>query len=121
MWWGKKGALLMLTVAVLWTALPTAACLLPSRRMGRSACCLRMAKSCPMSDAAIKAPCCQIQPGQAAVIADSPIFPERDQTPAYAFHPVGALVPLVTHEASWYNPQTFAPEISPGESSILRI
>lgn len=119
--WGRKGALLMLVVAVLWTALPAAACLFPGRTMGHSACCHRMAQSCPMPGGGISASCCQIQPQQAAVIADSPISPERDRTPAFAFLSVGALVPLIHFEASRRIPQTSPPEISPGASSVLRI
>ena len=57
--WGRKGALLMLAVVVLWTALPASACLLAVHSAGHADCCHSLVRECGSPSMCANALCCQ--------------------------------------------------------------
>src|ERR1035437_635001 len=117
---GRKGALLMLMVAVLWTAIPAFACLLGEQPTVQPACCRGMVRGCCNSKNASRS-CCQVQGHNAAVAPALPYSPEHPQKLALGSHQPG-LQPLTSSDARYGN--TFEappPKFPPGGASILRI
>lgn len=118
---GRKGAFLLLVIAVLWSAMPAAACLFESHAMSPLACCRAMAPNCPMHGTDMSSTCCQVQPEQAAAIADVPILPKQVHAPACPLFAPEAVVPILMAVHGWNLPEASPPGISPGAKSILRI
>jgi len=71
--WGRKGALLLLTVVVLWTAMPASACLLAVNATGQPDCCRGMKPGCDEPSMPAKVSCCQTYQQNAAV-ATAPLY-----------------------------------------------
>ena len=74
--WNKKGTLLMLAMAVLWTALPASACLLASPSTAQPDCCLAMAAACGTAQMGADTSCCELRgtiPPAVSVQAYSPV------------------------------------------------
>ena len=119
--WSRKGALLMLVVALLWSALPAAACLPAMQPSGQPACCRGMVPDCPMQGMNMGNSCCQIRPQNAAVTPDLPFSPEHLQKLVFVCHqasPGAFAIPGVLTLNMIESPP---PDLSPGTSSILRI
>jgi hypothetical protein len=84
--WGRKGALLMLAVVVLWTALPASACLLASHTTGQPDCCRGMAREFDSPSMCANHSCCQAE-RQNAAVATAPLYsPEQSQKLALVPH-----------------------------------
>ncbi|HEV2132778.1 MAG TPA: hypothetical protein VGR47_00815 [Terracidiphilus sp.] len=116
----RKGGLLLLGVAVLWSVLPAGACLLTGHATARPACCTEMPQDCPTQGANMNAPCCQAHSGNPALVADTPLALDHLQT---ALAP-NSLAPAVLDFAA--NPiplisEAPPPTSPPGANSILRI
>ncbi len=117
----RKGGLLMLIAAVLWTALPVSACLLTARSMGMSACCRGMAQDCPMRGTDMSSSCCQMHGENVATVPDLLASPEHGQNPALTPYQDSVESPVILHPASRFYQEAPPADISPGRSSILRI
>lgn len=87
--WGRKGALLMLAVVVLWTAIPASACLLAVHSTGQPDCCRRMALEFDSPSMCANGSCCQAERQNAAVATAPLYFPEQSQKPAFVPHQAG--------------------------------
>jgi hypothetical protein len=84
--WGRKGALLMLAVVVLWTALPAYACLLAAHSTGQPDCCREMAREIDSPLMCANPSCCKAE-RQNAAVATAPLYsPERWQKLAFVPH-----------------------------------
>jgi hypothetical protein len=119
--WGRKGALSMLVVAVLWTAMPVSACLLTMQPAGRPACCHGMAQDCDSSAMCASGSCCQAERQNAAVAPVLPYSLEHLQKLALVALPA-VLQPPATPAAS--HPIAFEappPKFPPGGAFALRI
>lgn len=117
---GRKGAFVLLLVAVLWSVLPAANCLLDGRSMDQLACCRAMAPDCPMHSPDMSNSCCQEHQDQTGSLADAPTIPKYGHTavlPVYA----AEAVPAVIAGAGWHVRCASPPQASPGTMSILRI
>jgi hypothetical protein len=120
---GRKGALAMLVVTVLWAVTPAIACMIPMRPMTRAEheCCKKMAQQCGSSAMPSSHSCC---PGHERDTAVSPV-PTYSRTRPFdvAIVPQTAVLliasePILPISAALEAPP---PEASPGCSSILRI
>jgi hypothetical protein len=117
----RKGAFLLLVVAVFWSALPAAACLLKGHSMNRPACCKAMAPDCPMEGSSMNSSCCTAQPNQAIVVPDIPVLPKQDHALTFPLHATEAVAPVLMAATGWRASESSPPEISPGAKLILRI
>ena len=115
----RKGAWLMLLVAVLWPVLTASARLLTGRSMMLPACCRGMALDCPMQSTGISCTCCPTHDDNAAVAPEAP----APATQSVAFLTRSADFLISNAATSKSRPdlavQHFDP--SPGRFSILRI
>jgi hypothetical protein len=112
---GRKGALVMLAVVVLWTAMPALSCVLPR---AQHACCRGMAESCS-SPAMSHQSCCQVHGPDATiplVRISAPEYPLTLAGPAADMH-----VHLTLNAASLQMAEATPPASPPGDNSILRI
>jgi hypothetical protein len=117
----RKGALLMLVIAVLWTAMPAAACLASSQSAMRHMCCRGMARACGMRGMGASGSCCTTNrrnPEAAPVPCYAP-----GQSQRAALLPLQAGVPLPSAQSDGYANTLEAPPLKfpPGTVSILRI
>ncbi|MGB6723645.1 MAG: hypothetical protein WBE72_22795 [Terracidiphilus sp.] len=117
----RKGGLLMLIAAVLWTALPVSACLLTARSMGMSTCCRGMAQDCPMRGMDMNSSCCQMHGESFAAVPDILLSPEHGHNPALAPYRASVESAVILNSASRSYLEPPPADISPGRSSILRI
>jgi len=124
--WGRKEALLMLAVVVLWTTMPAFACLPAMHSTEQSDCCNGMAHACDSSSMCAEpmcadGSCCQVH-RQNAVAAMAPVYsPENSLELAFAPHPAGlqsrALAGVRVRSAFEAPPPKFLPD----GAFILRI
>ena len=115
----RKGAWLMLLVALLWFALPASACLLTGRSMVQSACCRGMASNCPMHSTGISCMCCPGHENNAAVAPAA----QAPATQVVAFLPFSVDF-LLSDDLGPQGRFVFnvpPPDPSPGRLSVLRI
>jgi hypothetical protein len=121
--WGRKGALLMLAVVVLWTAMPVSACLLAMRTTGQHSCCSAMNMTVPCAPAGTTAnrSCCQAGRQNPAVTPVAQSSSEHSQR--LALMPAGANLQAPTSQSAACRNALEAPppKFSPGGISILRI
>ena len=83
--WGRKSAMLMLAVVVLWTALPAYACMLAAHSTGEPECCSGMAREFDSSSMCANPSCCQAE-RQNAAVATAPLY-SSEQSQKLAFVP----------------------------------
>ena len=117
----RKGALLLLVVAVFWSALPLGACLLADHASGRTACCTEMAQDCPMQGTDMNAPCCPTHTEDAAMVPEAPVALEHGTLIALPPHPATVPMLAVSADGIRYVPGAPPPDTSPGAISVLRI
>jgi hypothetical protein len=114
---GRKRALLLLTVVVLWTAIPALACFTPS---AQPACCQGMMQGCDDSAAMSGMPCCQVHPSDSnvppATAAPCDFFLNMTQLSAWA-----DAVPAMALNAGQLRLAATSPSPPSALSSILRI
>ena len=119
--WGRKSALLMLAVVVLWTAIPASACLLAEHSTGQPDCCRGMARAFDSSSMCADGLCCQDHQ-QHAVVATVPLYsPELSQKLAVVPQQAGLQLrafPGATHRNAFEAPPLKFP---PGGAFALRI
>lgn len=117
----RKGAVLMLVAALLWSALPASACLFPGHATGQPACCRGMTPDCPMNSKAMSSPCCQMHGQNVPVAPKTSFLSEHSQRITFLPHP--ADLESVRDSASLCRLAQSAapPDTSPGASCILRI
>lgn len=84
--WSRKGALLMLVVAVLWAVTPAFACLLMARPAQQPACCHGVMHHCDAMGASMSSPCCSARSQEIAVVPVPPFAPEHAQRLALLPH-----------------------------------
>lgn len=121
MFQSRKGALLLLVVAVFWSALPLGACLLAGHASAESACCATMAQDCPMQSADMNSPCCRTHSDDTAMVPEAASPTEHGQLAVLAPHPIAGAVLALSVDVIHYVPETPPPDNSSGASSILRI
>jgi hypothetical protein len=81
---GRKGALLMLAVVVLWAAMPASACLLAVHSTGQPDCCRGMVQEFNSPSMCASGSCCQAE-RQNATVAAAPLYsPGQSQKLAVA-------------------------------------
>ncbi len=119
--WGRRNALLMLVVAILWTALPAVACALTPDTMAQPACCKGMPADCGQVGMAANGPCCQLH-GESPVVSPAPLYSSEHLrqlavVPQQAF--LQAPPDIGTATSRVFNAPP--PNGSPGNISILRI
>jgi hypothetical protein len=112
--WNRKGALLILAVAVFWAAIPASACLLNIGHTGQPDCCRAMVQGCDSPRMGASSSCCQFQgkppavlpapsattehgqtlvlyqPGMEMLVADGSVYGNTLETPPPKFQPGGA-------------------------------
>ncbi|MGC9224571.1 MAG: hypothetical protein ACP5E2_11630 [Terracidiphilus sp.] len=115
----RKGAWLMLLVAVLWSVLPASARLLTARSMASPACCRGMESNCPMQSTGISCMCCPTHEDNAAVAPEAP----APATQPLAFLPCSTDSLISNAATSKSRPDLAVPHFdpSPGKFSIRRI
>ena len=115
---GKRGAFLLLLIAVLWAATPALACLMP---MPHSSCCQGMAmQNCSAPAMAHCGDCCRMQPN------DAPLPPGSASAVSYAVGTVpaariGFILPQHAGRALLPSSETPPPHAPFSLGSILRI
>jgi len=119
--WERKGALLMLLVVVLWTAIPASACLLGGRQAGQPDCCRAMALECDQAGMGASVSCCEVHPQGTTAVTAAPVY-----SPAHSQKLI--FVPNQTaprsgasRSASFRDALDSPPESSSRGSSILRL
>ena len=119
--WGRKIALLMLAVAVLWTAMPASACVLMMQSSARPACCGDMAQAGTMRGISMNPSCCQIR-GTVPAVAPAPPF-SLDHSQQSAIVPyTSSLAAFVTRSNAWRDAfEIQPPKFPPGGIFVLRI
>lgn len=114
----RTGAILMLAVVVLWTAMPALACVLAPTH---HACCRDMAQECSSSAMNSGGACCQIHPSDSAVSVLITSAPER----SFALFSIAVTPALAAPDAADAPALRMAgaspPAASPGNNFILRI
>ena len=117
---GKKGALVLLAIVVLWAATPALACLTPTT--AHRSCCKGMAmQGCDSAAMMHCGECCRMQP------ADAPLLPGSANAVDHAVGSVPSPAPTaLALPTAIGNPILLAfeaplPPGSPGAGSILRI
>jgi hypothetical protein len=118
--WGRKGALLMLSVVVLWAAMPASACLLGAHSTTVPSCCGAAAQGCDSPGMGAADSCCQIQGKSPAVPPVPPYTLDQAQNLALVPNQVG-LEPLVAHGPAYGNERKTPPQYPPGGAFALRI
>ena len=119
--WGRKGALLMLAVVVLWTAMPVSACLLGIRQASQPDCCRIMAQDCDSPSMGASNSCCQIQGKNTAVIPVSPYSPKHAQKLAMVQQQAVMELPAAPGAGYTNALETPPPKFPPGGVFALRI
>lgn len=116
---GRKGALVLLLMMVLWAATPALACLTPS---AHRSCCQGMAMQECSSPAMMQCgDCCRVQP------ADAPLLPGSagavDHSVGYVPSPslIALALPSLARHATMPVSEAPLPPGSPATGSILRI
>jgi hypothetical protein len=87
--WGRKSALLMLSVVVLWTAVPACACLFAVHSTGHPDCCPGMAREFDSPSMCANASCCEAERQNAAVTTVSLYSSKQSQKLAVVPHQPG--------------------------------
>jgi hypothetical protein len=118
--WGRKGTLLMLTVVVIWAAMPASACLLGSHSAALPDCCHTTAQGCDSPGMGAGNSCCQIREKIPAIITVTPYTTEHAQNLALVTHHAG-LELLAAHGPAYGNTQEAPPQFPPGGAFALRI
>lgn len=121
MFWGKKGALLMLVAVALWTAAPTLTCLSAAFPGGLPKCCHAMAMDCPMPGAGMSAACCPTHGQDSAVTPDTPCSPEHAQSLFSASPLASVIAPATSGYIDQTALETPPPRLPSGGHSILRV
>jgi hypothetical protein len=118
---GRKGALLMLAVVVLWTAMPVSACLPAAHSTGQPDCCRGMEPGCDAPTMPASTSCCQTHQ-QSVAVATVPLYsPQHSQKLAFAPIYAGLQLPIfsgVAHRNAFETPPSKSP---PGGAFALRI
>ncbi len=116
---GRKSAVVLLAIVVLWAAMPALACLAPT---GRAACCQSMAMQDCGSPAVMHcSSCCRIQPADTPLIPGSASISDHMAGLAQCAVPA-ALVPLPVAGNGILRTAAIPPlPGSPGNGSVLRI
>jgi hypothetical protein len=112
---GRKSALAMLMVVVLWTAMPALSCLLPA---AQHACCRGMAESCS-SPAMSHQSCCQVHSPDATIPLVRTSAPEHPL--ALASPAADMQIHQTLNTAALQMAEATPPASPPGDNSILRI
>ena len=115
----RKGALLMLIVVLLWSALPASAFLLTSRSTGLPPCCRGMGQSCPMRGTGLGCAACGKLGENVAVAPEAP--PAQAQTAVFLPYRTSLLLCDASGPQGQFAFDAPPPEPSPGGVSILRI
>lgn len=116
----KSGALWLMMVLVLWTVVPSSACLLTARGTAHRACCQQKAPDCSRAMCS-DGNCCRMERGQTAAEPGAVFSVERGHE--LEFVPA-TIQPLLKSDAASELSTVAsapAPDTSPGKSSILRI
>lgn len=113
--------MLLLAVAVFWSALPLVACLLAGHAGGEPACCMPMAQDCPMQNADMNSPCCRTHSEDAAVVPEVPFAPEHVRIAALALHLAAGPILAGSADAIRFVWEAPPPDTPPGATSVLRI
>jgi hypothetical protein len=117
---GRRNALLMLVVAILWTAMPAVACSLTPDTMAQPACCTGMPSDCGQVGMASNL-CCQVH-GNSPVFSPAPLYSsEHLQSSAVVPHQGFLQSPPDIGTATSRLSNTPPPTASPGSISVLRI
>lgn len=116
----RKGAVLMLMVAVLWAVLPASACLLTGRSVGHRACCTAMGRHCPMEHTEASCVCGETHGENAAIAPEAQPSPTQVQAVVFLSHRASLLIDCPSAAVSQLALEA-PPDPSPGGLSILRI
>jgi hypothetical protein len=117
---GRKGALLLLAVVVLWTAAPLGACLLASQPSGQHSCCRGMELKCGISGTSIDGSCCRVQQQNTPATPVPPYSLEYSQKLAFVPHQASLQLSAAS-VSGLQNALEEPPKFPPGSSSILRL
>lgn len=116
---GRKGAFLLIAVAVLWTVTPALACLTPS---AHRPCCQGMAMQDCSSPAMMQCgDCCSVQPTDAPVLPGSAGAVDHSVGSVPSPNPIALALPPAANHAALPASETPLPPGSPGGGSVLRI
>ncbi len=120
--WVRKGALLLLAVVVLWSALPVSACLLARQLRTQKDCCRAMARDCDAPGSASNTSCCKITRQDDAVTPVPLYSPKHAQKLSLAPGTGNLLSARQAHVSlSGITFETPPPKPSPGGNSKLQI
>jgi hypothetical protein len=115
----KSSVLWLMLVLVLQTMGPTLACLVPARGSAQPACCREMAKDCGSSMGSDQS-CCRVEQSQNSTEPGAVFSLENGHELNYT--PVMIAPQRDTAAAVWQAVLSAPPpDISPGQSSVLRI
>jgi hypothetical protein len=115
---GRKGALVLLAVVVLWAATPALACLTPA---AQHACCQGMMQGCGSSPMMTNHACCRVQPPAPADPSGAASAADHAFQCAQLPVRVATLAPPSSTTVSNRITGAPPPESLPGNNSILRI
>lgn len=118
---GRKTALLMLVMVMLWTAMPACACPAGMGQAGQPDCCRAMTQNCPMPDAGLNASCCPAPSQDFAVTPNIVYSPEHVQKVCLAAQDAVLILSAQSGFVDLSAIKTPPPKLLSGGSSILRI
>jgi hypothetical protein len=118
---GRKGALLLLAVVVLWTAAPLGACLLASQPSGQHSCCRGMELKCGISGTSIDGSCCRVHQQNTPATPVPPYSLEYSQKLAFVPHQASLQLSATSVSGFQNTLEEPPPKFPPGSNSILRI
>ncbi len=118
---GRKSVVLMLVVALLFSALPMSACLLGGSGAGHPVCCQEMAHHCMTHGMAMNGPCCQVHRQHTLVIPKASFSPKHPQTIVLLPHRSHSEFVRNSVSLRRFTQAHVPPDTSPGGNSILRI
>jgi hypothetical protein len=119
--WGRKGALLLLAVAVFWTPIPAFACLFAGHSTAQLDCCRGMAHASDSSSICANDSCCQAERQNAAVTTGPLYSLEQSQKLAVMPHQPGSLLRASSCAEPLNAFKTPPPKFPPGGALALRV
>ncbi len=119
MYVGRKGALVLLTIVVLWAAMPALVCPTPA---AHRSCCEGMGmESCASMATMHCGDCCSVQPTHAPLLPGSASATDHAAGSAPSPAPIPQILPLAAGQAMLATSAVPRPPGSSGIGSILRI
>jgi hypothetical protein len=118
--WPRKTVMLLMTLLMFRTAVPSVACAFSAKQLNQPECCRNMAADCSRMMSAER-PCCQISPQRTSVEVVPPFSQEQAHQFFLAAHSATSRLAFNNEVKLVGALNRPVPSASPGSSTILRI